>query len=113
DAFTLTPVWRNLFENAGLVQFLHRTAGYLVFVFGLVVWWRGRKSAYRTTARAFDWLAVMLAAQVGVGIATVLHGAPLPLAILHQLGAVALWVLILRTRFLSQYPLSQNLRSNR
>ena len=113
DAFSLTPAWRNLFENAGLVQFLHRCLGYLVLAFGLVLWWRGRKSAYRTTARAFDWLAAMLVAQVGIGIATVLHGAPLSLAILHQLGAVALWVLILRARFLSQYPLSQNLRSSR
>jgi len=113
DAFSLTPVWRNLFENAGLVQFLHRTTGYLVFLFGLVVWWRGRRSAYRTTARAYDWMAAMLFGQVVIGIGTVLHAAPLSLATLHQLGAVALWVLILRARFLSQYPVSQSLRSSR
>ena len=113
DAFSLTPVWRNLFENAGLVQFLHRTTGYLVFLFGLVVWWRGRRSAYRSTARAYDWMAAMLFGQVVIGIGTVLHAAPLSLAILHQLGAVTLWVLILRARFLSQYPVSQNLRSSR
>ena len=113
DAFSLTPVWRNLFENAGLVQFLHRTTGYLVFLFGLVVWWRGRRSAYRSTARAYDWMAAMLFGQVVIGIGTVLHAAPLSLAILHQLGAVTLGVLILRARFLSQYPVSQNLRSSR
>lgn len=113
DAFSLTPVWRNLFENAGLVQFLHRTTGYLVFLFGLVVWWRGRRSAYRSTARAYDWMAAMLFGQVVIGIGTVLHAAPLSLAILHQLGAVTLWVLILRARFLSQYPVSQSLRSSR
>ncbi len=113
DAFSLTPAWRNLFENAGLVQFLHRTTGYLVFLFGLVVWWRGRRSAYRSTARAYDWMAAMLFGQVVIGIGTVLHAAPLSLAILHQLGAVTLWVLILRARFLSQYPVSQNLRSTR
>ena len=28
-------------------------------------------------------------------------------------GELILWVLILRARFLSQYPLSQNLRSSR
>ena len=27
DAFRLEPLWRNFFENAGLVQFLHRVAG--------------------------------------------------------------------------------------
>ena len=60
-----------------------------------------------------DALGVLLFGQVVIGIGTVLHAAPLSLAILHQLGAVTLWVLILRARFLSQYPVSQNLRSSR
>ncbi|MCB1361848.1 MAG: COX15/CtaA family protein, partial [Rhodobacteraceae bacterium] len=34
----LTPVWRNLFENDGTVQFIHRVSGYLLFVFGVIAW---------------------------------------------------------------------------
>ena len=42
EAFDLAPLWRNFFENAGLVQFMHRVSGYLLFVFGIVVWLRAR-----------------------------------------------------------------------
>ena len=45
----LAPFWRNFFEDAGLVQFMHRMAGYLLFVFGIVVWLRGAPVA--ATAR--------------------------------------------------------------
>ena len=91
-------------------QFMHRTAGYLLLIFGLVAWNAGRKSANRATARAFDWMAVVMFGQVVLGIGTVLYAAPWQLAILHQLGAIVLWAMILRARFLSQYPARQSLR---
>ena len=31
EPFSIEPVWRNFFEDPGLVQFIHRTWGYLVF----------------------------------------------------------------------------------
>ena len=46
------PVWHAFFENPGLVQFIHRMSGYLLFAFGVVVWLRGRKSAYQVTRGA-------------------------------------------------------------
>ena len=104
DPFGLTPVWRNFFEEPGLVQFLHRLTGYLLFIYGLVVWNAARKSGLPPVRRAYEWMAVMLFGQLVLGIGTVLYAAPWHLAILHQLGAVALWVLILRARFLAQYP---------
>ncbi|MGR3570754.1 heme A synthase [Brevirhabdus sp.] len=108
--FQLDPLWRNFFENDALVQFMHRIAGYLLFIFGMFVWVRGRKSANRRTRRAFDAIALMLVAQLTLGIVTVMYSAPWQLGILHQLGAVVLWVLILRARFLSRYPIRQSVR---
>jgi cytochrome c oxidase assembly protein subunit 15 len=102
--------WRNLFENPGFVQFVHRVAGYLLLIFGLVVWLKGRRSANRATRTAFGVAFAALVAQVVLGIVTVIHVAPWYLAILHQLLAVALWVLILRARFLSRYPRAQSVR---
>jgi len=109
-AFDLEPLWRNVFENPGLVQFVHRVTGYALLVFGIVVWLRGRRSANRITAGAFDLMALLLAGQIALGIATVWYAAPWQLAIAHQLFAVALWVSILRARFLAQYPRAQSLR---
>jgi heme a synthase len=104
------PVWHAFFENAGLVQFIHRMSGYLLFAFGVVVWLRGRKSSYQATQGAFNAVMAMLVAQMVLGIVTALTAAHVHVAITHQIGAVILWVLILRARHLSQYPEAGSIR---
>ncbi|MGK7754982.1 MULTISPECIES: heme A synthase [unclassified Roseovarius] len=101
---------RNFFENPGMVQFIHRMTGYLLLIFGIVVWLRGRRSAHPLTRGAFNFAFLALCLQVVLGIMTVLYIAPWQLAIAHQLLAVILWVLILRARFLSQYPIVRSVR---
>ncbi|MFQ1700850.1 heme A synthase [Loktanella agnita] len=108
--FDLVPLWRNFFEDAGLVQFMHRMAGYLLFAFGIFVWLKARKSAYRRTQAGFNMMMAMMLVQVILGIVTVIYSAPWQVAILHQFGAVMLWAMILRGRFLAQYPISQSVR---
>ncbi|MFN6006873.1 MAG: heme A synthase, partial [Paracoccaceae bacterium] len=100
------PAWHAFFENPGLVQFIHRMSGYLLLAFGVVVWLRGRKSSYQATQAAFHQVMAMLVVQMALGIATVLTVAHVHVAITHQIGAVILWVLILRARHLSQYPVA-------
>jgi cytochrome c oxidase assembly protein subunit 15 len=112
DAFYVPgrPVWAAFFENAGLVQFIHRMSGYLLFAFGIVVWLRGRKSAYQATRRAYHVVMVMLVAQMALGIAAALTAAHVHVAITHQIGAILLWVLILRARHLARYPITGSIR---
>ena len=110
DAFSITPAWRNFFENPGLVQFIHRCTGYLLFAFGVVVWLRGRRSAHARTRFAFNAVMAALALQIVVGVTTVLYAAPVQIALVHQALAVVLWVLILRARFLAAYPIASSLR---
>lgn len=102
--------WRNLFENPGLVQFIHRMTGYVLAIFALVVWLRGRKSAHPATRFAFNMVMAVVVIQIVLGIATVLYAAPAELALLHQLMAVILFVAILRARYLSAYPIAATLR---
>ncbi|WP_317054686.1 heme A synthase [Roseovarius rhodophyticola] len=101
---------RNFFENPGLVQFIHRLTGYLLFAFAVMVWLKGRKSAHAATRAAFTAAFFALLAQIVLGIVTVLYVAAWQVAIVHQFVAVVLWVLILRARFLSQYPIAQSVR---
>ncbi|MDZ4088022.1 MAG: COX15/CtaA family protein [Tabrizicola sp.] len=104
------PLWHAFFENPGLVQFIHRMSGYLLLIFAVVVWLRGRKSAYQATRMAFHQVMAMMVVQMVLGIVTVLTVAHVHVAITHQIGAVILWVLILRARHLSQYPVSGSIR---
>ncbi len=108
-AFNLQPLWSNFLANPGLVQFDHRLVGYTLFVLGLIAWLRSRRSALVAIRGAFAAMMAMLAVQVALGIITVMHGAPWQLAIVHQLGAVALFALILRARFMALYPKAQRI----
>ena len=110
NAFYLDPAWRNFFESPGLVQFVHRVVGYVLLAFGIGVWIVGRRSVHRRTRFAFNAVMSALALQVALGIVTVIYGAPWYIAIAHQLLAVVLWVLILRARFLSGYPVASSIR---
>ncbi|MEE9387468.1 MAG: heme A synthase [Paracoccaceae bacterium] len=109
-ALDLVPLWRNFFEDAGLVQFMHRMSGYLVLAFGLIVWRASRASGNMKTKLSFNMMLAILLLQVILGIATVMMSAPVSIAIIHQLGAVALWVVLIRARFLALFPMAQSLR---
>jgi cytochrome c oxidase assembly protein subunit 15 len=113
DPFLFQPWWTNFFENPGLVQFIHRVSGYLLLIFGIVVWLRGRQSAHAATRQAFHLVMVALAAQIVLGIVTVITAAPWEIAIAHQVLAVILWVLILWARHLALYPVVTSIRGAR
>ncbi|WP_323784575.1 heme A synthase [Thalassovita sp.] len=112
DPLMIDPMWKNFFENPGLVQFIHRCVGYLLFAFGIMVFLRGRRSAHARTRAAYTAAFVALCAQVALGIYTVMTGALWQVAIVHQVGAILVWVLVLRARFLSGYPVVDTIRRN-
>ena len=109
ESFGYTPLWTNFFENAALVQFNHRLMGYIAFVVGLALWWKSRRSPVAATRAAFTAMAVMMLAQVTLGVFTVLYMAKLDIALTHQLGAVVLFVLVIRARFHAAYPDEQKI----
>ena len=108
--FDYVPWWSNFFENPALVQFIHRLVGYLVLAFAIVVWRRSRSCGNRKTKAAFNMLLAMVSVQVVLGITTVMLAAQMHVALTHQFGAILLWVMILRSRFLAGYPVAQSVR---
>ncbi len=92
----LEPWWRNLFENIATVQFDHRVLATLTFT-GLLVFglrYRGRVRT-RATRVALNLLMLVAVVQVGLGISTLLLRVPVPLASLHQAGALTLLTVLL------------------
>ncbi len=91
----LQPFWRSLFEDPGIVQFAHRMLAYLVLLTAIALAWR--------VGGARTWtISALVAAQLALGIATLLAGVPPALAAAHQWGAVAVYAsaVLLRDRLL-------------
>jgi len=94
--FIQEPAWRNLFENVATVQFNHRMVAYLLLLAAVVHAFQARKSAYYRSAML---IALLVAGQACIGIATLIMVVPLELALAHQLGAViVLWAAIVHLR---------------
>ena len=89
EVLVLEPWWRNFEYNMATVQLVHRAFFWLLAVLIPLTWWAGRG---RASAHAL--LAVFLL-QAALGIATLLLGVPVALAVAHQAGAVLLLVVAL------------------
>ncbi|HEV7799802.1 MAG TPA: COX15/CtaA family protein, partial [Burkholderiales bacterium] len=85
------PVWRNLFENILTVQFNHRMVAYALWLLAVLHALDVARNAWgRAITSAFA-LAAAITMQAMIGVLTLLHQAPIGLALLHQ--AVAMVVL--------------------
>ena len=98
----MEPAWRNIFENVATVQFDHRVVAYILFVAAIAHAWQMRATPFAGRAAL---LAGLVLLQAALGIATLLTVVPLPLALAHQFGAVAvLSVAVVHLRELTMQP---------
>lgn len=94
--YAMQPLWANLFENIATVQFNHRLIAYLLCAVIPLFWWTAMRQALPARTRlAVHLLLGWLAAQVTLGIATLLYVVPVPLGAAHQGGALILFTLAL------------------
>jgi cytochrome c oxidase assembly protein subunit 15 len=88
------PWWRNLFENALMVQFEHRMTAYALFALALVhVFDAVRSRAGAAAVSGALWLAAAITLQATLGILTLLYQVPIVLALVHQAGAIVVLML--------------------
>jgi cytochrome c oxidase assembly protein subunit 15 len=90
EILLIDPWWANFLHNMATVQFVHRTLAMVILVLAAMLWWQVRRDPCADAA-ARGWAHALLGfalLQVTVGIATLLFHVPLPLAALHQSGAV-------------------------
>ncbi len=97
EIMMLVPWWKNFFYNMATVQFDHRLLAWMLAFLVPLLWWKVRR-ARGAPARArtgASLLVAMLAVQIGLGILTLVHGVPLPLAAAHQAGALLVFAFAL------------------
>jgi len=94
EILMLDPWWKNFFWNMATVQFDHRLIAWLLACSVPLFWWRLQVSDAPARAKVVgSALLAMVAVQVSLGIATLVNVVPLPLAALHQAGAVGVLAL--------------------
>lgn len=87
----MQPFWRNLFENALTVQFIHRMIAYAIVLYaGWLLWRQARRGGFVSTHAWLPRLFFLILLQVALGIATLLTLVALPLALGHQVLAFML-----------------------
>lgn len=81
----MEPAWRNLFENALTVQFIHRGIAYFIVAYlGYLVWRRHKDGGFGGVHGWLPRIGFIVLLQVGLGIATLLMSVPIGLAVGHQ-----------------------------
>lgn len=93
EIFDLSPVLLNFFENPATVQFTHRILAVLTFCVLLVTATRGLLLNPGTKLLAA--LGFMAFIQVGLGITTLVSHVAIPVATVHQAGAIIILALLM------------------
>ena len=93
EIMQISPWYMNFVNNMATVQFDHRLLAWTLLAL-VPIWWWPVRATPEIPARArlaANLLLAMLLAQVSLGISTLVLVVPLPLAALHQAGAVLLF----------------------
>jgi cytochrome c oxidase assembly protein subunit 15 len=96
EIFAIDPWYLNFFNNPATVQFDHRALAWLLAFLVPLMWWKSRRAGLLSRSRLLvSAMLAMLVVQIALGISTLLLVVPLPLAALHQAGALLLFTLAL------------------
>ncbi|MBI1233144.1 MAG: heme A synthase [Alphaproteobacteria bacterium] len=87
------PWYQAIFESHAAVQMHHRWMGYFVGLFAFVAAFQFWTSGDRKLKGLSHAIATMVVIQIALGIVTLVHAAPLSLSLIHQFGAVVLFLL--------------------
>ena len=94
EAWSMTPLYKNIFENPVLVQFIHR---WLATATALFILW----TTLRHKTPLSSWIQILVALQFLLGVLTLLYCVPTLWAVCHQVTAALLLGVLLRALFQS------------
>ncbi len=85
DLFTLSA-----FSDPSLVQFMHRNLAYLIMFFYFFIFYKIYKNKIYDLYKSINILGIFIILQIVLGIYTVIYGAQLYIAAMHQLSSIFL-----------------------
>ena len=80
----------SVFSDPSLVQFIHRNLAYLICVFYLIIFYKIYKEKIYELYRAINILGLFIILQIILGIFTILLGAQIYIASMHQISSIFL-----------------------
>ena len=78
------------FSDPSLVQFMHRNLAYLIMFFYLLIFFKIYKNKIYDLYKSINILGIFIILQIILGIYTVIYGAQLYIAAMHQLSSIFL-----------------------
>ena len=78
------------FSDPSLVQFLHRNLAYIIVIFYLLIFYKIYKNKMYDLYKSVNALGFLIILQIILGILTVLYGAHIYIASMHQLSSIFL-----------------------
>lgn len=107
--FELAPAILNWVQNPTAVQFAHRMIAWALLIgFKLLYVYAQKQNLAPELRRSLGAMLTVLAIQFVLGIATLVNVVPIPLAVLHQLGAFILALATMRAIHFAQKRPSQS-----
>ena len=103
--FALSPVWRNLFENVVMIQFVHRWLAIATVVLIFLLWGGRFECQSRRIRMMLDAVMVAAIGQAVLGVSTLLSHVSLLTALAHQAGFIVLLsVLVVLLKLVTMRP---------
>jgi cytochrome c oxidase assembly protein subunit 15 len=95
SAFVGTNFFNIILENNSMIQFIHRTLGWIVFIYSVGLLLVSKNITNGVQKKSLIYVFVMVFIQFLLGISTLIMLVPISLAVAHQLGACLLLILTL------------------
>lgn len=94
EIMAMSPFYNNFFLNHATVQFIHRVIAVLLLP-AFLLWWNYARIHVKTSVfnKLSAAILLVIALQVTLGVLTLIHQVPLPLALAHQMTALLLFAL--------------------
>ena len=78
------------FDDPSLVQFIHRNLAYVISIFYLLILFKIYRNKIYDLYRSVNLLGIIIIIQVFLGVFTILYGAQILIASMHQLSSIFL-----------------------